>query len=49
MSSPARELVVHCPFDPARIAAHLGEADYSYAFVLERFLPLLESLGPVTR
>lgn len=48
MSGSSRELVVHCPFNPQLIAAHLGEADYSYAFVLERFLPVLESFGPVT-
>lgn len=48
MPLSCHELVVHCPFNPRQIAAHLGEADYSYAFVLQRFLPVLESLGPVT-
>jgi glycosyltransferase involved in cell wall biosynthesis len=48
MFRSCRELVVHCPFNPELIAAHLGEVDYSYAFVLARFLPVLRSFGPVT-
>lgn len=48
MPRPPLEIIAFCPFAAAEIADHLGEADYSYTFVLQRFLPVLRTLGPVT-
>lgn len=47
MPSLRREVIAYCQHNPEKIAAHLGEPDYSYAFVLAKFLPMLKSLGPV--
>lgn len=47
MAIPSREIIAHCHHNPVQIADHLGEPDYSYAFVLATFLPVLETLGPV--
>lgn len=40
--------LVYCALNTDNIASSLGEADYSYYFVMQRFLPLLEEFGDVT-
>ncbi len=47
-SLAGRELLLHCPFNATSVLRRLGEADYSYFFVMKRFLPVLETLAPVT-
>jgi hypothetical protein len=39
--------LVYCPVDSADLRAALGTAEYSYHFVKEGFLPVLERLGEV--
>ena len=40
--------LVYCALNSKNIETSLGEADYSYYFVMQRFLPLLEEFGEVT-
>jgi glycosyltransferase involved in cell wall biosynthesis len=40
--------LVYCALNSDNIEFSLGEADYSYYFVMQRFLPLLEEFGEVT-
>jgi glycosyltransferase involved in cell wall biosynthesis len=40
--------LVYCAINSESIETSLGEADYSYYFVMQRFLPLLEEFGEVT-
>lgn len=42
-------IVVYSEMTEATIGERLGHADYSYYFVLEEFLPLLERIGTVIR
>jgi hypothetical protein len=39
--------LVYCPLNSDNIATSLGTADYSYYFVMQRFLPLLREFGEV--
>jgi glycosyltransferase involved in cell wall biosynthesis len=41
------KILVYCPLNSDNIEHSLGTADYSYFFVMQRFLPLLESIGEV--
>ena len=41
------KILVYCPLNSDNIERSLGTADYSYFFVMQRFLPLLESIGEV--
>ncbi|MCB1855864.1 MAG: hypothetical protein KDI05_13345 [Halieaceae bacterium] len=41
------KFLVYCPLNRANIATSLGTADYSYYFVMQRFLPLLQEFGDV--
>ena len=42
-------LIVHACDDQWAIGQRLGQPDYSYYFVLQEFLPVLEGLGAVVR
>ncbi|GAA5179048.1 hypothetical protein GCM10025771_19980 [Niveibacterium umoris] len=42
-------ILVHSHVGEAALANSLGKPEYSYFFVLKRFLPVLESLGEVVR
>lgn len=42
------EFLVYCPDNEYSVIERLGEADYSYYFVMKRFLPLLQGIGAVT-
>ena len=42
-------LIVHAVDDERTIRRRLGQPEYSYYFVLEEFLPVLEGLGTVVR
>lgn len=44
----AGPIVVYCPAAAPGALSRTGSADYSYCFVLQRFRPVLEQLGPVT-
>jgi hypothetical protein len=48
-SSGALKILVHSSFNPASIKDGLGNAEYSYHFVLMGFLPALQQLGEVVR
>ena len=41
------KFLVYCPLNRDNIATSLGTADYSYYFVMQRFLPLLQEFGEV--
>lgn len=41
------KFLVYCPLNHDNIATSLGTADYSYYFVMQRFLPLLREFGEV--
>ena len=41
------KILAYCPLNSASIESSLGTADYSYFFVMQRFLPLLETVGEV--
>lgn len=41
------KILVYCPLNGGNIETSLGAADYSYYFVMQRFLPLLEKFGQV--
>jgi SAM-dependent methyltransferase/glycosyltransferase involved in cell wall biosynthesis len=43
----AIDLLVYTPANDATIASRLGRPEYSYYFVMKRFLPLFERLGQV--
>ena len=41
------KILVYCPLHSGNIQSSLGAADYSYYFVMQRFLPLLREFGEV--
>ena len=41
------KILVYCPLNSDNIETSLGTADYSYYFVMQRFLPLLAGIGEV--
>lgn len=41
------KILVYCALDSGNIETSLGTADYSYYFVMQRFLPLLREFGEV--
>ena len=41
------KILVYSPLDSRKIETSLGTADYSYYFVMQRYLPLLEEYGEV--
>ena len=41
------KILVYCPLNSDNIETSLGTADYSYYFVMQRFLPLLADFGDV--
>ena len=41
------KILVYCPLNRDNIETSLGTADYSYFFVMQRFLPLLAEIGDV--
>lgn len=41
------KFLVYCPLNRDNIETSLGTADYSYYFVMQRFLPLLQEFGEV--
>jgi len=41
------KILVYCPLSSDNIETSLGTADYSYYFVMQRFLPLLAGIGEV--
>lgn len=43
-----QEFLVYCPYNDRSVIECLGEPDYSYYFVMRRFLPLLKHRGLVT-
>lgn len=43
----APRILAYCPASAPGASSRTGSADYSYAFVLERFRPVLDSLGDV--
>lgn len=45
-TSPIR-IIAYCPAGAPGVAGRTGSADYSYAFVLERFRPVLDTVGAV--
>lgn len=45
MLNGQREIIAYCRHNPDTIEATLGDPDYSYAFVLAKYLPLLNSMG----
>lgn len=46
--TPPIRIVAYCPAAAPGAAGRTGSADYSYAFVLERFRPVLDACGEVT-
>lgn len=41
------KILAYCPLNSDSIGSSLGTADYSYYFVMQRFLPLLATVGEV--
>ena len=41
------KILAYCPLNSDNIECSLGTADYSYYFVMQRFLPLLATIGEV--
>tara|TARA_R110001599_G_scaffold145321_1_gene327615 strand:- start:68011 stop:70113 length:2103 start_codon:yes stop_codon:yes gene_type:complete len=41
------KVLAYCPLNSDNIGSSLGTADYSYYFVMQRFLPLLATVGEV--
>lgn len=46
--APSHEIIVQCPFDEQSARSAMGESEYSYYFVMRRFMPLLASRAKVT-
>lgn len=48
MINASIHLIAYCPFNEKSMISGLGQPDYSYGFVFQKFLPLLAELTTVT-